>query len=196
MKLCVLFLVFIFRNLTRILKLWIRSHSILILTIDLTLVLIPTIDSTLSLIKTLVFHQFFSSQPNTQSTTEPTSAVHPTSFLLQILDKSLPISAISFYFLCYLPLISVLSMSRSKKTKFTPSSSSSQVDFRAFLKNPALEEDFIRLSSLEILPGRFVKYEDFYDYDIVSYLQNCGLIHMFSTDSRHGYYPFLILVLY
>ena len=87
-------------------------------------------------------------------------------------------------------------MSRSKKTKFTPSSSSSQVDFRAFLKNPALEEDFIRLSSLEILPGRFVKYEDFYDYDIVSYLQNSGLIHMFSTDSRQGYYPFLINLFY
>ena len=87
-------------------------------------------------------------------------------------------------------------MSRSKKTKFTPSSSSSQVDFRAFLKNPALEDDFLRISSLEILPGRFVKYEDFNDYDIVSYLQNCGLYHMFSTDSRQGYYPFLIHLFY
>ena len=60
-------------------------------------------------------------------------------------------------------------MSRFKKTKFTPSSSSTQADFRAFLKNPALEDDFLRISSLEILPGRFVKYEDFNDYDIVSY---------------------------
>jgi len=87
-------------------------------------------------------------------------------------------------------------MSRSKKIKFTPSSSSSQTDFRAFMKNPALEDDFLRISSLEILPGRFVKYEDFNDYDIVSYLQNCGLYHMFSTDSRQGYYPFLIHLFY
>ena len=52
------------------------------------------------------------------------------------------------------------------------------------------------MTSLEILPGRFVKYEDFNDYDIVSYLQNCGLYHMFSTDSRQGYYPFLIHLFY
>ena len=87
-------------------------------------------------------------------------------------------------------------MFRSKKTNFTPSSSSSQADFRAFLKNPALEDDFLRISSLEIFPGRFVKYEDFNEYDIVSYLQNCGLYHMFSTDSRQGYYPFLIHLFY
>jgi len=73
-------------------------------------------------------------------------------------------------------------MSRSKKIKFIPSSSSSQADFRAFLKNPALEDDFLRISSLEILLSRFVKFEDFNDYDIVSYLQNCGLCHMFPID--------------
>ena len=59
-------------------------------------------------------------------------------------------------------------MSRSKKSKFTPSSSSSQTDFRVYLKNPALEDDYLRISLLEILPSRFVKYEAFYDYDIVS----------------------------
>ena len=87
-------------------------------------------------------------------------------------------------------------MSRSKKIKLKPSYSSSQTDFRAFLKNPALEDDFLRISSLEILPGRFVIYEDFNDYDIVSYLQNCGLYHMFSTDSGQDYYPFLIHLFY
>jgi len=87
-------------------------------------------------------------------------------------------------------------MSRSKKSKFTPSSSSSQTDFRTFLKNPSLEDDFLRISSLEILPDRFVKYEDFNDYDIISYFQNCGLYTMFSTDSRQGYYPFLIHLFY
>jgi len=55
-------------------------------------------------------------------------------------------------------------MSRSKKSKFTPSSSSSQTDFRIFLKNPTLEDDYLRISQLEILPGRFVKYEDFHEY--------------------------------
>ena len=58
-------------------------------------------------------------------------------------------------------------MFRSKKFKFTPSSSSSQTDFRAFLKNPALEDDFLRISQLEILPGRFVNYDDFVEYNIV-----------------------------
>ena len=54
----------------------------------------------------------------------------------------------------------------------------------------------MRISQLEILPGRFVKYEDFNDYDIVSYLQNYGLYTIFLTDSRQGYYPFLIHLLY
>ena len=75
-------------------------------------------------------------------------------------------------------------MSRSKKSKFIPSSFSTQTDFRVFLKNPALEDDFLRISQLEIIPGRFFKYEDFHDYDIVYYLQNCDLYTMFSTDSR------------
>ena len=73
-------------------------------------------------------------------------------------------------------------MSSSKKSKFTPSSSSSQIDFRIFLKNPALEDNFLRISQLEILSSRFVKYEDFNDHDIVSYLKNYGLYTMFSTD--------------
>ena len=57
-------------------------------------------------------------------------------------------------------------MLRSKKAKLTPFSSSSQTNFRVFLKIPALEDDFLRLSQLEILPDRFVKYEDFHEYDI------------------------------
>ena len=87
-------------------------------------------------------------------------------------------------------------MSKSKKTKFTPSSSTSQVDFKKFLKNPGLEADYIRLSSLDIIPGRFVKYEDFSQYDIMSYLRNCGLFNMFSTDFKQAYYPFLIYLFY
>ena len=67
-------------------------------------------------------------------------------------------------------------MSRFKKTKFTPSSSSSQIDFNDFLKNPALEDDFLRHSQLEILTGYFVKYEDFHEYDIASVLQN-SILH-------------------
>jgi len=77
-------------------------------------------------------------------------------------------------------------MSRSKKSKFTPSSSSSQTDFRVFLKNLALEDEYLRISQLEILSGRFVKYEVFHDYDIVSYLQISGLYTMFFTESRQG----------
>ena len=36
----------------------------------------------------------------------------------------------------------------------------------------------------------------FNHYDIVSYLQNCGLFHMFSTEFKQGYYPFLIYLFY
>ena len=46
------------------------------------------------------------------------------------------------------------------------------------------------------MPDRFVKYEDFHHYDIVSYLQNFGLYTMFSINSRQGYYPFLIHLFY
>ena len=62
--------------------------------------------------------------------------------------------------LCFC-LITVLIMSRSKKSKFTPSSSSSQTDFRVFLKNLALKDDYLRISQLEILRGRFVSMKTF-----------------------------------
>jgi len=87
-------------------------------------------------------------------------------------------------------------MSRSKKSKFTPSSFSSQTDFRVFLKNPAMEDDYLRIYQLEILPGRFITYEDFHEYDIVSYLQNSGFYTIFFTESRKRYYPFLIHLFY
>ena len=73
-------------------------------------------------------------------------------------------------------------MSRSKKTKFSTSSSSHQTDFRAFLKNPSLEDDYHRLSQLEIIPGRFVNYSNFTKYDISSYLHETGLHDMFSFE--------------
>ena len=66
-------------------------------------------------------------------------------------------------------------MSRSKKTKFSASTSFSQSIFRAFLKNLTLEDDYLRLSQLEILLGRFVNYDDFVEYNISSYLHQTGL---------------------
>ena len=87
-------------------------------------------------------------------------------------------------------------MSKSKKTKFTPGSSSSTVDFKKFLKNLSLEADYLRLSTLDITPGRFIKYDDFYQYDIMSFLRNCGLYNMFSTEFKQAYYSFLIYLFY
>jgi len=87
-------------------------------------------------------------------------------------------------------------MSRSKKTKFTPGSSSSNVDFRTFLRNPNLEKDYLRLSQLDIIPGRFVNYDDFFEYDIMSFLRTCGLYNMFSSEVKTEYYPFLIYLFY
>ena len=75
-------------------------------------------------------------------------------------------------------------MSRAKKLKFLASTSSSQTNFRVFLKNPTLEDDYVRLSQLEILPGRFVKYDDFTEYNISSYLHQTGLHTMFSIDYK------------
>ena len=74
-------------------------------------------------------------------------------------------------------------MSRSKKAKFSASTSASQTDFRVFLKNSTLE-DYLRLSQLEILPGRFVNYDDFVKYNISSYLCHTGLHAMFSFESK------------
>ena len=134
--------------------------------------------STLSSHKNPCFTPDFSLQPQ-GSLLQPSAQQQRThSLFLQFLDNFVPISVVYFQFLLSLPLISVLIMSRSKKSKFTPSSSSSQTDFRAFLKKPALE-DFLRISSLEILPGRLVKYEDFNDYDILLSSKLWSLYYIF-----------------
>ena len=76
-------------------------------------------------------------------------------------------------------------MSRAKKAMFFVSSSSSQpTDFRAFLKNPNLEADYLRISQLEIIPSRFVNFSDFIEYDISSYLRQTGLYEMFSIECK------------
>jgi len=76
-------------------------------------------------------------------------------------------------------------MSRAKKAMFSVSSSSSQpTDFRAFLKNPNLEADYLRISQLEIIPSRFVNFSDFIEYDISSYLRQTGLYEMFSIECK------------
>ena len=52
------------------------------------------------------------------------------------------------------------------------------------MKNPILEDDYLRLSQLEILPGRFVNYSNFAEYDISSYLLQTDLHDMFSFESK------------
>jgi len=59
-----------------------------------------------------------------------------------------------------------------------------------------LKDDYLTLSQLEIIPGRFVNYFDFTAYNISSYLLQTGLHGMFSFDSRKGYYPSLIYLFY
>jgi len=84
-------------------------------------------------------------------------------------------------------------MSRVKKAKFTASSST---DFKAFLKNPGLEPDYQRISQLEIIPSRFVNFNDFMKYDITSYLQNTGLYELFSIEDKQGYHLSLIYLFF
>lgn len=52
------------------------------------------------------------------------------------------------------------------------------------------------MSQLEIIPGCFVNYYDFTEYDISSYLLQTSLHDMFSFESRQGYYPSLIYLFY
>jgi len=70
--------------------------------------------------------------------------------------------------------------------------SSSTDDFRQFLKHSRLEPGFLRISKLDIIPGWFVHFPDFHEYDIATYLQQAGLYDLFSTESKQGYYPSLV----
>jgi len=81
-------------------------------------------------------------------------------------------------------------MSRVKKAKFTASST----NFRVFLKNSGLEPDYQRISQLEIIPGRFVNFNDF--MDITYYIQNTGLYELFSIEYKQWYYPSLIYLFF
>ena len=50
--------------------------------------------------------------------------------------------------------------------------------------------------NFESLPGYFVNYNDFTEYDISSYLFQTGLRDMFSFESGQGYYLLLIYLFY
>ena len=75
-------------------------------------------------------------------------------------------------------------MSRAKKVKFTAFSFLKSSDFRTFLKNSGLEADNQRISQLEIIPGIYVNFNDYIEYDISSYLQNTGLYDLFPIDHK------------
>jgi len=66
-------------------------------------------------------------------------------------------------------------MSRSKKSKLNASSSE---DYVRFLKNLLLAPDYLRLSKLEIVAGRFVNFPDFITYDLASYFEHAGLFDL------------------
>ena len=87
-------------------------------------------------------------------------------------------------------------MSRVKKTKISSSSFSSKfTDFRAFLKNLSLEVDYLHISQLEIIPGRFVNFADFIEY-IPSYLQQTSLCELFYIEHKQGYHPSVIYLFF
>jgi len=83
------------------------------------------------------------------------------------------------------------------KTKFSASSFSSKfTDFRAFLKIPILEADYLHIAQLEIIPDHFANFTDFIEYDISSYLQQTGLYELFFINSKQGYYSSLIYLFF
>ena len=85
-------------------------------------------------------------------------------------------------------------MSRSKKAKQTHSSVNDEII--VYLRSPELLEEFNRLSSLEILTGRFVKFDDFILWNFSSYFENVGLLELFSAENKKPSYPFLVQLFY
>ena len=85
-------------------------------------------------------------------------------------------------------------MSRSKKTKLNPSTSSE--DLSIYLRDPSLIDKFNSYRTLDILPGRFVKFTDLAEYQLHTYFDNAGLLDLCSIDSLSFHYPNLIYLFY
>lgn len=69
-------------------------------------------------------------------------------------------------------------------------------DYSIYLKDPNTLEQFKEFQTFEILPGRFVKFDDFLPHNFSSYFENNGLLELFSSDNRRPCYPLLVQLFY
>jgi hypothetical protein len=84
--------------------------------------------------------------------------------------------------------------SRAKKTKLNPSSSTE--DLTIYLRDPSLIIKFHKYCALDILPGRFVKFDDLAEFQIHKYFDNTGLLDLCDIDNLSFHYPNLIYLFY
>lgn len=85
-------------------------------------------------------------------------------------------------------------MSRSKRSRSGPSQPVE--DYTIYLKDPTLLDAFKEMQSYDILPGRFIKYEDFALHNLKGYFANVGLDKLYSSENQKPYYPLLIKLFY
>jgi len=112
---------------------------------------------------------FLVEQAQIQASSNPSRPVHLLpSFHLQVCKFLID-------FLC-------LIMSKSKKFKLNPSSSTK--NFEVYLWNPLLATDYPRLSSLENVLERFTSFSNFANYNLSSYFEQCGLFKLFRKSCK------------
>jgi hypothetical protein len=85
-------------------------------------------------------------------------------------------------------------MYRSKKSKLNLSSSSE--DFAIYLEDPSLIDQFHKLSTIELVPGRFVKFSDLADYNLGNIFMETGLLELYDVENKTPHYPTLILLFF
>ena len=65
-----------------------------------------------------------------------------------------------------------------------------------YLISPNNAKKIERLSSYHILQDRFVKFQDFSEYELSNLLESTGLYTLFSKDNSLACYPFLVKLFY
>lgn len=91
-------------------------------------------------------------------------------------------------------------MSTSRKstnpTKRQRSNVNPDTAYLQFLKHPRLSQNFIRYSSKDCHQERFIRFQDFSNYDLSNLFESTGLLHLFSDDNMVPCYPFLVRLFY
>ena len=96
-------------------------------------------------------------------------------------------------------------MSTSKRTSTSKKSSilkksrttlNPDTAYLQFLRNPDLAHIFVKFSSQDVHQERFVKFQDYSNYDISNLFETAGLYNLLAYENRVPSYPFLVRLLY